>query len=294
MKHLGKISSRLLIFGGPYSNLAATQAIYDKARDLKITADHIICTGDIVAYCGEPLQTVDLIREWGIHVVKGNCEESLATNQLDCGCGYEQGSACSTLSVAWYEFANQRIDTASREWMEQLPHSITFSIRDYKFKVVHASVSSINQFIFASTPAQVKSDQIALSGADAVIGGHSGIPFGQAVGAGLWLNAGVIGMPANDGSSDGWYMLLDPDQNGFELSWHRLRYPAEISQSTTREAGMEAYANALIDGLWPTLDILPAIEREQRGKPLKPSTISIELDEWAMWNPLKRSQGSPF
>jgi predicted phosphodiesterase len=294
MKHLGKISSRLLIFGGPYSNLAATQAIYDKARDLKITADHIICTGDIVAYCGEPLQTVDLIREWGIHVVKGNCEESLATNQLDCGCGYEQGSACSTLSVAWYEFANQHIDTASREWMKQLPHSITFSIRDYKFKVVHASVSSINQFIFASTPAQVKSDQIALSGADAVIGGHSGIPFGQAVGAGLWLNAGVIGMPANDGSSDGWYMLLDPDQNGFELSWHRLRYPAEISQSTTREAGMEAYANALIDGLWPTQDILPATEREQRGKPLKPSTISIELDEWAMWNPFKSSQGGPF
>jgi len=294
MQQLGNISNRLLIFGGSYSNLAATQAIYDKARELKITADHVICTGDIVAYCGEPRQTVDLIREWGIHVVKGNCEESLATNQLDCGCGYEQGSACSVLSVAWYRFANQHIDMASREWMEQLPQSITFSVRDYKFKVVHASASSINQFIFASTPVQVKSDQIALSGADAVIGGHSGIPFGQAIGAGLWLNAGVIGMPANDGSSDGWYMLLDPDQNGFEVSWHRLRYPADISQSTTREAGMEAYANALVDGLWPSLDILPVIEREQRGQRLKPSTISIELDEWAMWNPLKRSQGGLF
>ena len=83
-------------------------------------------------------------------------------------------------------------------------------------------------------------------------------------------------------------------QNGFEVSWHRLRYPADISQSTTREAGMEAYANALIDGLWPALDILPAIEREQRGQRLKPSTISIELDEWAMWNPFKSSQGSLF
>jgi len=279
MQHLGDISSRLLIFGGPYSNLAATQAIHDKARELKIIADHVICTGDMVAYCGEPRQTVDLIRGWGIHVVKGNCEESLATNQLDCGCGYEQGSACSLLSAAWYRFANQRIDTASREWMQQLPDSITFSIREYQFKVVHASVSSINQFIFASTPARVKGNQIALSGANAVIGGHSGIPFGQTVGAGLWLNAGVIGMPANDGSSDGWYMLLDPDQNGFEASWHRLQYPADISQSTTREAGMEAYGNALIDGLWPALDILPTIEREQQGRRLEPSTISIELDD---------------
>ncbi len=278
MLQLGNMRSRLLVFGGPYSNLAATRAIFDKAGELNIPADHIICTGDLVAYCAEPQQTVDLIRDWGIHVVMGNCEESLALNQLDCGCGYEQGSACSTLSLAWYRYASQHVDTASRVWMNQLPRSITFSVRDYKFRVVHASVSSINQFIFASTPARVMNQQFLKAEADAVIGGHSGIPFGQAFGSSLWLNAGVIGMPANDASTGGWYMLLEPDQHGFQASWHRLPYDAAISQRSTREAGMEEFARALVDGLWPSMDVLPPIERRQQGKRISLSPVRINLD----------------
>jgi len=278
LQQLGNISSRLLVFGGPYSNLAATRAIYDKSCALEIPADHIICTGDLVAYCAEPQQTVDLIRDWGIHVVMGNCEESLALNQPDCGCGYEQGSTCSTLSLAWYQYASQHIDTASRAWMGQLPRSISFSIRDYKLRVVHASVTSINQFIFASTPARVMDQQFIETDADAVIGGHSGIPFGQAFGSRLWLNGGVIGLPANDASADGWYMLLEPEQDSFQASWHRLAYDAGTSQRSTREAGMEEYALALVDGLWPGMDVLPPTERKQRGKRLKLSPVRIELD----------------
>jgi hypothetical protein len=162
--------------------------------------------------------------------------------------------------------------------MSQLPRSITFSIRDYKFRVVHASVSSINQFIFASTPARVMNRQFLQAEADAVIGGHSGIPFGQAFGSSLWLNAGVIGMPANDASSDGWYMLLEPDQHGFVASWHRLPYDAVTSQCSTREAGMEEFARALTDGRWPSMDVLPPSERSQQGRRLSLSPMRIEFD----------------
>ena len=162
--------------------------------------------------------------------------------------------------------------------MKQLPRSIGFSIRGYKFKVVHASVSSINQFIFASAPVQVMGDQMAQAETDAIIAGHSGIPFGRTVDSGLWLNAGVIGMPANDGSSDGWYMLLEPDQYGFQASWYRLPYDAVTSQRSTREAGMEEFARALADGLWPSMDVLPPAERRQQGKRLSLSPVRIELD----------------
>ncbi len=53
----GGIKSDLLIFGGPYSNLAATQAILEKTESLNIKPSNIICTGDVVAYCAEPEQT---------------------------------------------------------------------------------------------------------------------------------------------------------------------------------------------------------------------------------------------
>ena len=277
MKTLGKFDSRLLVFGGPYSNLASTEAMRSKAEELTIDAEHTICTGDLVAYCAEPQQTVELIRDWGINVIMGNCEESLATEQIDCGCGFEQGSACSTLSIAWYRYASQHVDHASRRWMSQLPRSISFQIKDYQFKVVHGSVTNISQFIFPSTSIDIKRRQIAKAGTEVVIGGHCGIPFGQKIEDIMWLNAGVIGLPANDGSADGWYMLLEPEGSGFEVSWHRLSYDADISRSSTRAAGMIEYAQALTSGLWPSMDMLPAPERSNQGRRLDLAPLRIDL-----------------
>jgi hypothetical protein len=64
MSDLGKVDETMLVFGGPYSNYAATAAMQTRAVDLGISAERIICTGDIVAYCGEPCETLDLIRDW--------------------------------------------------------------------------------------------------------------------------------------------------------------------------------------------------------------------------------------
>ena len=275
--NMGKINDRLLIFGGPYSNLAATQAMQATAIELGIPATHTICTGDIVAYCAEPTQTVELIREWGIHVVMGNCEESLALEQDDCGCGFEPGTACSTLSITWYRYASQKMTPDQRRWMAVLPKFINFEMQGYQFKVIHAGVSNINQFIFPSTPADLKQVQIAKAGVDAIIGGHSGIPFGQSMGKKLWLNAGVIGMPANDGSRDGWYMLIDPETTGFKVGWHRLSCDAVASQRSTLAAGMPEYAKALTDGLWPSMDVLPDEEKGQQGQRLCLDPLCVQV-----------------
>jgi hypothetical protein len=206
----------------------------------------------------------------------GNCEESLAMEQMDCGCGFDEGSTCSTLSITWYDYANRQIDRDSRKWMGELPRSISFQIGDYRFVVVHGSVTSINQFVFPSTPIELKRQQIAQADAEVVIGGHSGIPFGQMIDDKIWLNAGVIGLPANDGSADGWYMLLEPVKNGFVASWHRLLYEAGLSKTGTLAAGMSEYAQALTSGLWPSMDILPASERGNQGQRLELDSLRIE------------------
>src|SRR5450432_1834339 len=99
------VDEPLLLFGGCYSNLQATQALFDQAKRLGIPPNRVICTGDVVAYAADPAATVDLVRQAGMHVVMGNCEESLGTNAADCGCGFATGSACDLLSVAWYAHA---------------------------------------------------------------------------------------------------------------------------------------------------------------------------------------------
>jgi len=276
MSNLGTIDETMLVFGGPYSNFAASVAMKSRAEDLGIAPGRIICSGDIIAYCGEPVETLDLIRDWGVHVVMGNCEESLAHGEDDCGCGFEAGSDCSVLAVTWYEFASRRVTPSQRCWMEALPRNIDFVMSATSIRAIHASLTSINEFVFASSDRDARLGQIREAGIDAVIGGHSGIPFGQRIEECYWLNAGVIGMPANDGGQHGWYMLLEPRDNAIDVSWHRLDYDHATSRKTTIAAGMSAYGQALVDGLWPSIDILPETEARQTGQPLNPSPLRIE------------------
>jgi hypothetical protein len=141
--------------------------------------------------------------------------------------------------------------------------------------VLHGSPSSISEFVFASSDRDAKLAQLRQAGVDAIIGGHSGIPFGQRIGDRYWLNAGVIGMPANDGGNHGWYLQIEPAGGGPVCSWHRLEYDFRSSRDSTIAAGMLEYGEALADGLWPSMDVLPEAERAQRGKPLDPPPLQI-------------------
>jgi predicted phosphodiesterase len=273
---IGDLSDRLLVFGGPYSNLAATQTLRKIADTEGIRASHVICTGDTVAYCAEPEQTVATIRDWGCRVVMGNCEEALASGSPDCGCGFDAGSSCAVLSDAWYRFADHALSSSGRAWMGRLPRQIDFRLAGKCFRVVHGAVDSINRFVFGSQPAAVKEHQIALAGVDVVIAGHCGIPFGQHLGNGYWLNAGVIGMPANDGTPDGWYLLLTPKDGGIRATWHRLAYPHAAASTAMRRAGLSAaYADCLENGCWPSLDVLPDPERQHSGQILNPAPLTL-------------------
>ena len=279
----------VLVFGGPYSNLQATEALMAESRRLGVAADRVICTGDIVAYCAQPSETTQLIREWGISVVMGNCEESLVNSAMDCGCGFEENSSCSLLSVTWYRFADQAINLEQRQWMSTLPELICFALAGKQIAVIHGSAESINQFIFPSTPGQEKIKQFelikTLTGVypDIIIGGHCGIPFANQLTLAdnrqvFWLNAGVIGMPANDGTSDGWYMLLEPDseQNQLKVSFNRLAYDTDTAQRTMSDRGLNTpYQSALSSGLWPSTDILPEKETADTGKPLQLAPVFI-------------------
>ena len=266
----------LLIFGGPYSNLAATRAIRAVSEQLAIPAGNVLCTGDIVAYCASPQETTDLIREWGISVVQGNCEESLGNDASDCGCGFDAGSTCDLLSAGWFNFAKPRVSADAKAWMAALPAHIRFTWAGLKIHAIHGGLNSINQFIFA-TDITEQAQQHTDCGADVVISGHCGIPFGQPVQNGTWLNAGVIGMPANDGQPDTWYMLMTPESDGkITISWHALQYDVEDSISQMRQAGLNTpYAEALKSGYWPSTDILPPAEKSATGKPLSLSPLHL-------------------
>ncbi|MGD9829483.1 MAG: arsenosugar biosynthesis arsenite methyltransferase ArsM [Hyphomicrobiaceae bacterium] len=264
----------VLLFGGPYSNLQATAAVLAEARRLSIAPDHIICTGDVVAYCGDPVATLDLVRESAIRVVMGNCDEQLAADAQDCGCGFPSDSLCERLSSAWFTYANSVVRPDQRKWLAGFPSRIDLEIAGARLAVIHGSVSAINQFIFATTPVAEKRRQLALAGCDGIIGGHCGLPFTQIVDGRLWHNAGVVGMPANDGTPRVWCSVLTPERDGLVIEHRALAYDHDAAaQAMSRNALPPEYREALASGCWPSCDVLPARETCEQGQPLAPGRV---------------------
>ncbi len=267
----------VLVFGGPYSNVRATAAVFAEATRRGIPGERIICTGDTVAYGAEPVETVALVRRSGCHVIKGNCEESLAQRSSDCGCNFEDGSACSRQSMGWYSYADQLVGDDVRQWMAGLPETLMFRWAGRTFRVVHGGCRETARWVFASQ-SDVIDEEIGQSGAEITISGHSGLPFIALRPAGIWFNAGVVGMPANDGTSSVWYGLIERDRtrDTIRLSTARLSYDHVAAAAHMRRSGhANGYARTVITGLWPSLDVLPEDERALTGKPIAPSVVEI-------------------
>jgi predicted phosphodiesterase len=263
-----------IVFGGPYGNLEATRALFDEAARLGIPPHRIVCTGDVVAYGADAAATVDLVRAAGIHVVMGNCEESLASEAADCGCGYVPGSACDRLAAAWFAHADRELGAEARAWMAQLPRRIDLIIGGARLAVVHGGTDRINRFVFATTAAVIKAEELARSQADGVIAGHCGLPFTQVVAGRLWHNAGGVGMPANDGTARAWFSLFTPQPDGLAVEHCPLEYDYAAAAAKMRAAGLpEDYAVALETGFWPSCDVLPFKEIRERGVPLEPGAF---------------------
>ncbi len=259
----------ILVFGGPYSNLKATEAMRARADALGIPPHRVICTGDVVAYCAEPEETARLVADWGCHVIQGNCEQQLAEGAADCACNFEEGSSCDLLAKGWYPFANGRLSTGMREWMGALPETLRFMASGLTLQVVHGGVAQVNRWVFGSQK-DVLAEEFGTTDADVVIAGHCGLPFISKIRGRVWFNPGVIGMPANDGTPQVWFGLVTRKGDSVVLSTHRLDYDHVAAAANMRRFGYaNGYARSLVTGLWPSLDILPDEERLATGKRLR-------------------------
>lgn len=267
-----RLDAPMLVFGGPYSNLQATEAVLAEAARRGIAPDNILCTGDVVAYAADASACCDRMMGSGAIVLMGNCEESLAAESEDCGCGFEEDTACDLLSRAWYAHAMREVTPRHRAWMGGLPRQLHLELPDRRrLAVLHGGAHEISRFLFASTPEPVLQEELEETGCDGVIAGHCGIPFARRLAAGgLWVNAGAVGMPANDGTPRVWFSVLTPEKRGLTVEILPLAYDHAAAAAAMRAAKLpEGYASGLETGLWPSCDVLPSVELAGRGRKLE-------------------------
>lgn len=266
-KDLDTRSGKLLVFGGPYSNLQALEALKDIAEQLQISAGNIICTGDIVGYCAQPEESVQFVKDWGVHAIQGNVEQNIIRGEDDCGCNFAEGSRCDVLSRAWFPYAVQSVSARSVAWLGTLPLQLSFRYAGKAVAVLHGASTGIADFVFASTPWPVKELSFGATGAEVILAGHAGLPFADERPGQCWLNAGVIGMPANDGTPRVWYLLLDDVNGRFSYTFHSFTYDNGRAHQLMRANGLpDSYAHTLLTGIWDNCEILPEAEKGLQGQ----------------------------
>ena len=270
IKNIGKLSGKVLLFGGVYSNLQALESIAQIAQKEGISPDNCICTGDIIGYCAQPEETIQFFKSWKARSIAGNVEIQLSENAEDCGCDFTKGSRCDDFSQLWYPFAKSKLSASSLSYISDLPEFITFDYADKKITVVHGSYFNTSEFVFKSTPWTNKTPNFTASESDIIIAGHCGLPFIDKKDKLIWLNPGVIGMPANDGRTSVWYMILDEKDAELKYEHHQLDYDCTTTALLMHKHQLpQEYAATIVNGIWDNMEILPETESKQQGKKIQ-------------------------
>lgn len=253
---LGVLNGDVLLFGGPYSNLQATRALF--AETGLIPRSNRICTGDMIAYCANPLETAQLVLAETATVVAGNCEIQVGQGAVDCGCGFKSGSVCDLASKNWFPFAQAKVAGAVGQ-LKGLPDIAVFQHNKRRYAVIHGGVTDVARFVWPSDAEAVFTEEIGaiesnLGPIDGVIAGHCGIAFERHVSDRIWINAGVIGMPPHDGRPQSRYAILSDDG----VRFHSLDYDFHAASGAMVAEGLTlGYEVALQNGIWPSEDVLP-------------------------------------
>lgn len=267
IKNIGRLQGKILLFGGVYSNLQALEAIQEVAKTANIAPENCICTGDSIGYCAQPEETLQAIKKWKIHSIAGNVEIQLSANAEDCGCDFTKGSRCDGFSQLWYPYAKSKLSNNSIDFIKTLPEFIQFEFANKKFTVVHGSYFNTSEFIFKSTPWQNKLPNFEVTHSDVIIAGHCGLPFTDSNEGLLWLNPGVIGMPANDGNTTVWCMILEEKEKMLTIEHKKLSYNHILANELMLKHSLpKEYAKTIVTGIWDNTEILPETEAKQQGK----------------------------
>ena len=255
---LGRISGDFLVFGGAVSNLQALQSLLDYARSARIGPDRMIFTGDAVAYCGDPEAVVRLL-DGKCHWLAGNCERQLAADADDCGCGFDEGSTCDRLAEEWFAFSRRNLSEWSRRRMDACPDVFIVETDIGRTAVIHGGLTDRSRFIWPSSGDEAFQEELEViddlcGHVDIVFAGHCGIAFQRQIGDRLWVNAGSIGMPPNDGRQDTRFVVVRDGR----VVIVRLPYDSASAFERMEWLGVsKEYAQTLLSGIWPSQDVLP-------------------------------------
>jgi predicted phosphodiesterase len=215
---------KIAVISDVHANLEALEACLAKIDDLK--PDKLICLGDLVDYCAQPNECIELIKNNADVVILGNHDE--AQFNIGLADGFTENAYISSIHTRTI------IKPEYREYFKTLP--LSHSLEDLLF--VHASPRSLPGYSYILTPESAKQNFEVFSEKVCFIG-HSHRPaIFEEYGSNVFetdsvnidrklryiVNVGSVGQP-RDGDPRLSFGFFDTES--FKYKNYRVSYPVE-------------------------------------------------------------------
>ncbi len=227
---------RFAVFGDIHANLEALQAVLADAEAQSCT--HHVCLGDVVGYNANPHECLQIVRELGCAVVKGNHDEQASI--IDDLTGF------NPLAEEAINWTRQQLTDEDKRWLRDL--RLVRQVRD--FTVVHATLDSPHEWAYvfnqldASGSFNYQHTALCFYGhthsprAYVRDGSVKSVPFETLPieqGKKYFINVGSVGQP-RDGDWHASYAIYDTEKKTVEL--RRIEYDIYLAQDKIVEAGL--------------------------------------------------------
>ncbi|MGQ4914173.1 MAG: metallophosphoesterase family protein [Candidatus Asgardarchaeia archaeon] len=219
---------KLLVLSDIHSNYVALKTILENER-----YDLIAFAGDIVDYGPNPVECIDIIREYADYKVMGN-HDAAAAYGIDCYCSYKtKDLSIETRSV----ITTPSLNAEDKQFLKQLPKIKQIDIDSISFTLVHASPKDYLYDYILPDDTEKLDDAINIIKTDFLIIGHSHHQFSTTRNNVIVVNPGSVGQP-RDGNPKAAYAIIDTTTKRVELK----RQPYDIEKVIE---GLKKYKNVL-------------------------------------------------
>ena len=228
---------RFAIFGDIHSNLEALQAVLADAQAHRCT--HFVCLGDIVGYCANPKECLDIVRALECPVVKGNHDE--------LACVDINPSNVSGLANEGIAYTRSQLNEEDLAWLAGL--KFVRQVRD--FTIVHATLDTPHKWGYVLNRLDAGAN-FSYQHTQLCFFGHTHVPRAYVrdhhvqtiegwqnivleAGRKYFINVGSVGQP-RDGEWRSAYSIYHHKENYVEL--RRLEYNIKETQRKIIAAGL--------------------------------------------------------
>ena len=227
---------KFAIIADIHANLEAFQVVLADIEQQKCT--HVACLGDVVGYNANPKECLDIVRQKGWPVVKGNHDEYCSSEDpLD---GFNPAAA---EAVNW---TRRQLTVEDRQWLRDLKYQRMVT----SFTIVHATLDAPQRwgYVFdklaAAASFTYQNTAVCFFGhthvpgafmRDTLVRGGTYSKFKVEPNKKYFVNVGAVGQPRDNNPKCG-YVVYDVDEGTIEL--RRLDYDIPAVQKKVLAAGL--------------------------------------------------------